>query len=67
MNISSLCPTSRQVLRTAVVLTFSLLISGCETLLPNPLDPLNEIFADDNSNGDDGDGGDGDSGGGGYN
>lgn len=64
MDISSLCPESRKVFRAAVVLTISLLVSGCEALLPDPLDPLYEVFADDNSNGD---GGDGDSGGGGYN
>lgn len=64
MDISSLCPESRKVFRAAVVLAISLLVSGCEALLPDPLDPLYEVFADDNSNGD---GGDGDSGGGGYN
>lgn len=67
MDISSLCLESRKVFRAAVVLTISLLVSGCEALLPDPLDPLYEVFADDNSNGDDSDGGDGDSGGGGYN
>lgn len=74
MNISSPCPTSRQVLLASVVLTFSLLVSGCTK---SDIDAIREYnrqvvadhnsqYGDDDSYGGDSDGGNG-GGGGGYN